>query len=141
MAHEFGVRWDGVCYICKNPLNIRMKVSIDTLDDLIPDMVTFQEYHPLNLTKNRRMWKIRGGRAYRCCMSCYDKPWPIPNLRDREVTGRSPRGGIRSGSLTIRDIYIWFKSLHLYMKMEPSGRYRRNSISEITQRPGLILSV
>jgi|TARA_B100001094_G_C18059227_1_gene734157 hypothetical protein len=141
MAHEFGVRWDGCCYLCKNPLDIRMKVSIDAVDDLIPDMVTFFEHHPKYFGVNDCMWKVRSGRAYRCCKACWEKPWPVPNPRNREVTGRFRRGGIRSGSLTQHEIYTWFKSLHYYIKMDPEGKYKRIPISEMSQGSGIILQV
>ncbi len=141
MTPKFGVRWSGCCYLCKNPLDIRVSVSIDALDELIPDMTTFFEHHPVSLIDNQSMWKVRSGKAYKCCLSCWEKPWPVPNLRNREVTGWSRRGGIRSDSLTQNSIYTWFKSLHLYMKMDPGGKFERIPVSELSQGSGLILQV
>jgi len=139
MQPAFRIRWKGVCSLCKNPVDIRMEMGIDDVKRIIPDMVTFFEHHPVNFDNNRLMWKVGGGKAYRCCEACWKRPWPVPNLRDREVTGRSRRGGIKSESLSHDTIHTWFKSLHTYIIMDPDGKYKRIPISEITHRSGLIL--
>lgn len=141
MAHGFGVKWDGYCCLCQSPLDVRMKVSIDILDDVVHDIVTFFEHHSIPLAKNRLVWKVRGGKAYRCCDACYKKPWPVPNLREREVTGRSRRGGIKSGSMSRELIHTWFKSLYTYINMDPEGKYKRIPFSELSQGSGITFQI
>jgi len=139
MQPTFCVTWEGSCTLCRNPVDIRMKMVVEDVLRIIPDMVTFFEHHPVNFDNNRLVWKVRGGKAYRCCEACWKRPWPVPNLREREVTGRSGRGGIKSGSMSRELVHTWFKSLHTYIIMDPDGKYKRIPISQITHRSGLII--
>mgnify|MGYP000288579392 CR=1 FL=1 len=141
MVPKFDVKWGKRCYLCNNPTNILMSTDVDGFKAIVPDMVTFFEYHPVRFDKNDSMWKVKGGRAYKCCKACWEKPWPTPNLRDREVSGRSRRGGIRSTSLSESNIYTWFMSLHYYMKMDPEGKYERIPPSEMFHSSGLIMEI
>lgn len=137
MHPQFGIRWNGRCFLCHNPVDVRVEVSYDDMVEVVSDMTTFNHHHPISLTRNETFWKFRGVRAYRCCRWCGERPWPIPNLMKREVGARHP---IRSESMSSDDIYVWFKSFNLYMNMDPEGKFKPPTVDELrAERTGLIL--
>ena len=121
-ATKFRVTWDDKCFLCNNPIDVSIEIPFDTYDDMYTDISIFCSHHYIDLTPNRRYLKVRGMKAYRCCKCCFERPWPIPNLRDREVRGVRPRRIV--GSLSEYDTYIWFKSLYTYITMDPEGKYK-----------------
>lgn len=142
MSPPFRVQWEGECFLCKNPVEVRVVIdSYDTLSKVALDMTMFAHYHPIYIYDNEVFWKTRGGKAYKCCRWCGDRPWPIPNLRRREETG--VRRSIRSGSKTMHDIYYYFKSLNIYMNMDPDGKFEPVPIEILRDGPptGIILSM
>lgn len=140
MSPQFGVKWAAKCFLCHNPVDVRVEVSCDDMMEVVSDMTTFNHHHPIDLTHNEMFWKIRGQKAYRCCRCCGERPWPIPNLMKREVGAVKPRHPIRSESMSGNDIYTWFKSFNLYMKMEPEGKFKAPTVDELrAERTGLIL--
>lgn len=136
MAVKFGVRWDHICFICKNPLDVRIDVTPAVFDDVCYDISIFCSHHPTDLSRNHNFMKVREGKAYRCCKWCFDRPWPIPNLRSREVGVRPRR--IDSGSLSDYDIYIWFKSLYTYLVMDKEGKFKKPG-DQMGKQSGILL--
>lgn len=138
MSPPFQVQWEGVCFLCRNPVDVRVDLRYEDALDIIKDMTCFIHHHPIDLTQNEMFWKVRGGRAYRCCRWCGEKPWPIPNLMKREVGAVRPRRHNRSESMSGYHIYMWFKSLHAYMNMDPGGKFKTPPAGG-GHRSGLIL--
>ena len=135
---KFDVTWNGRCFLCNNPLDIKIVVNPDKLYRISKDFTMFHSYHPKDLVGNFRMFKVRGGKAYKCCLDCFDRPWPVPNLRDREVGVRSRR--VVSNSVSEFELYMWFKALHTYIMMDPVGKFKELGPSKLSSS-GLIISV
>ncbi len=140
-ATNFQVKWESTCFICKKPVDVRLVMSYDTMLNSLHDMVVFSHHHPVDMVQNEMLWKVRSGKAYKCCRWCFERPWPTPNLRQREVRGRMVLPP-RSEALTSTDIYFWFKSLYHYITMDPDGKYKAPRSEDMqTWKTGIILSI
>lgn len=102
------VRWEHVCNICKNPLNVYIETDRKLT---LCKIVLYSAYKDLNLSMNKKYYKTRGANA-KCvlmCLTCVNRLNETKqNLQKREL-GIKYKRHIKK-SWTQQEIYDWFTS-------------------------------
>ena len=115
MYTGFGVEWKNVCYLCQNPVNIKVCPYVPS-EKFVECFRVFKELRPIMFIHNLSIYKFFGMKIRRVCMSCYEgqpERVPVRYLMLREITGKQMR--VSSGSKTAVELRDWFRAFNDFM--------------------------
>jgi hypothetical protein len=112
----FTVKWNRTCHICDCPLDPYVCFILETDVYFLRDITNFFIENPIYLSRNKRYLKVRDGKAYNVCASCYrQKGWPATTGMLREIGKTRKASNWKLNAYSKDTILFWFKYLRLYM--------------------------
>lgn len=132
MYTGFSVEWKNVCYLCQNPVNIKVCPYVPS-EKFVECFRVFKELRPIMFIHNLSIYKFFGMKIHRVCMSCYEgqpERVPIRYLMLREITGKQMR--VSSGSKSAGELRDWFKAFNDFMNRTDLDDILSDSISHIS---------